>query len=303
MRRHGCAQKRKAFTLVELAVALVIVSLSLGLVLAAAQKVRAVASRTQCASNLRQLSLAAHAYSSDQSALPPGCAYRPAWGRPGADTPGLSWQTAILAYIEQASLAQQASEAIRNDPHGNDPVHEVVLLTRVGLFLCPTEGRDVGGYPDESKWALTSYRGVAGTGVRLDDGVFHPNFAVRLDDITDGTSCTLLIGERPPGPSGDYGGWYAGWGRGNVCPLAQILPVASDPWTDPRARQCPTGAADFRPGRIDSFCDVNHFWSAHTDGSNFAFADGSVRFLRYSATEVLPALATRAGGEVILDSP
>jgi prepilin-type processing-associated H-X9-DG protein len=43
---------------------------------------------------------------------------------------------------------------------------------------------------------------------------------------------------------------------------------------------------------------VFHFWSLHPGGANFAFCDGSVRFLPYSANDILPALATRAGGEV-----
>ena len=46
-------------------------------------------------------------------------------------------------------------------------------------------------------------------------------------------------------------------------------------------------------------CHHHHFWSLHPGGGNFAFADGSVRFLRYSAASVLPALATRAGGETV----
>jgi prepilin-type processing-associated H-X9-DG protein len=46
-------------------------------------------------------------------------------------------------------------------------------------------------------------------------------------------------------------------------------------------------------------CDLFHFWSLHPGGANFAFADGSVRFLTYAADDVLPALATRAGGEAV----
>lgn len=44
-------------------------------------------------------------------------------------------------------------------------------------------------------------------------------------------------------------------------------------------------------------CDVFHFWSPHSSGANFLFADGTVRFLGYDAVDVLPALATRAGGD------
>lgn len=53
------------------------------------------------------------------------------------------------------------------------------------------------------------------------------------------------------------------------------------------------------PGRADNHCDVIYFWSLHRGGANFTFADGSVRFLTYGASSVLPALATRAGGELL----
>lgn len=55
----------------------------------------------------------------------------------------------------------------------------------------------------------------------------------------------------------------------------------------------------FGPGRLTNPCDRLHYWSLHTSGANFAFADGSVHFLRYSARDILPALATRSGGEVV----
>ncbi len=60
-----------------------------------------------------------------------------------------------------------------------------------------------------------------------------------------------------------------------------------------------TGSTRFQQGQLDNMCSVMHFWSLHPGGAHFLFADGSVRFLSYSATEILPALATRAGGEVV----
>lgn len=56
----------------------------------------------------------------------------------------------------------------------------------------------------------------------------------------------------------------------------------------------------FREGDLMNYCDVFHFWSLHSRGANFAFADGSVRFLSYSVDPIFPVLVTRAGREVVL---
>ena len=56
--------------------------------------------------------------------------------------------------------------------------------------------------------------------------------------------------------------------------------------------------AQYGPGNVEKGCDFNHFWSNHTDGANFVFCDGSVRFMPYKAREIMNALATRDGGEV-----
>jgi prepilin-type processing-associated H-X9-DG protein len=61
---------------------------------------------------------------------------------------------------------------------------------------------------------------------------------------------------------------------------------------------CPPGPYAYTDGDLKSVCHAYHFWSRHPGGAHFAFCDGSVKFLRYSADAVLPALATRAGGEV-----
>ncbi len=81
--------------------------------------------------------------------------------------------------------------------------------------------------------------------------------------------------------------------------MAQILPVMSNPHFPYQAVGCTLPFTPLRPGRLDDACDVVHFWSLHTGGANFAFADGSVRFLSYRAADVLPALATTAGREIV----
>ena len=62
---------------------------------------------------------------------------------------------------------------------------------------------------------------------------------------------------------------------------------------------CPPGPYHFVEGRFTEQCDLFHYWSPHPGGANFGFCDGSVRFLAYSADPILPALATRAGGEAV----
>ncbi|MBY0457760.1 MAG: DUF1559 domain-containing protein, partial [Gemmataceae bacterium] len=62
---------------------------------------------------------------------------------------------------------------------------------------------------------------------------------------------------------------------------------------------CTTGPYSFSPPDTKSICTVFRFWSPHPGGSHFLYVDGSVHFLSYAADPVMPALATRSGGEVV----
>lgn len=290
--------KRRAFTLLELLVVIGIVAITLALLLPAVQKVRAAAARVACTSNLRQLALAVHSFAGDaRQALPQGCWY-PFLTREDqlSSQSGISWLTSILPYVEQDELWRLAWEANAQQPSGESDLHFQVKARGVLLFVCTADGRVLGGGIEGRVWGLSSYVGVAGTGVRRNDGVFHKHFPVRVPDILDGTSNTVMIGERPPGPDGLFGGWYAGWGTPSVCSLVQILSGGADTWIAPGVGCFPSFQA-LRPGHFGNLCDVNHFWSMHPGGANFAFADCSVRFLAYAQSGILPDLATRAGGE------
>jgi prepilin-type processing-associated H-X9-DG protein len=288
---------RRGFTLLELLVLIAICCVLMGLTFQAVQMSRDAASRTRCASNLRQVALGVHQYSAAWHRLPNGCAYPylPV-GTSYRLQPGVSWQTNILPYVEQESLWRRAMEANRVDPFGKSSLHEEVRRVPVPVFMCPTDSRDVGGFSSEP-WALTSYVGIAGTHRFRNDGMFHINYKVRFEEVFDGTSNTVMVGERPPGPQGKFGGWYGAWGD-CLCPLAQVLSVGGELHLD-ADRTCPPSDEPLRPGRFESPCDEAHFWSLHAGGANFAFADGSVRFLRYSQSPILRALATRAGGESV----
>jgi prepilin-type processing-associated H-X9-DG protein len=120
-----------------------------------------------------------------------------------------------------------------------------------------------------------------------------------MADITDGTSNTLLVGERMPSRDLEYGWWFAGAGydnsgTGDVVLGARDVGYASDMGCLPTSQW-----VGLRPGRTDVTCDQVHFWSLHSGGANFLFADGSTHFLSYAADSVLTALASRNGAEAV----
>jgi prepilin-type processing-associated H-X9-DG protein len=281
-------------------VVIAIVSIVIALTLAGVQQVRAAASRSECKNRLKQLALAAQNYHTAHHRLPNGCGYPLL--RSEADYKGhcgVSWQTQLLPFVEQEALWQRAWAAHLAAPNGASLEHVAVEQQAVKAFRCPADARAIGQTSDgKIRWGLSNYLGVAGTGKTFDDGVFHSNLVVTFGSITDGTSNTLLIGERPTGPNGFWSAWYANWGLLH-CSSNVILPIRRGDWFPEPAANCRSVTTVFYSGQYDNACHLNHFWSLHPGGANFAFADGSVRFLSYSADAILPALATRAGGEVV----
>lgn len=292
----SCHSPRRGFTLVEALVVIAITALLLGLTAAAIQKARGAAARAQCANNLRQIAVGLTNYQVTHGHFPSGI--RVGKGEPH---PYLSWHARTLPYVEQDATWRQALAAYQARPSDFtiSPPHP--FATVIPVFGCPADSRVASPGLARKRYlaALTSYLGVAGVRHHRRDGLLFLNSAVRPEDIRDGLSNTLLVGERPP--SGDlwYGWWYAGYGSDGQGTADMLLGVRQGAGgTDPYAGGC-TGAGSFHPGKLDIICDVFHFWSLHPGGGHFAFADGSVHFFSYSADAVLPALATRAGGEVV----
>jgi prepilin-type N-terminal cleavage/methylation domain-containing protein/prepilin-type processing-associated H-X9-DG protein len=287
------ALPRRGFTLIELLVVIAIIGILIALILPAVQRIRATALRTECANNLRQIGLGLHHYDDTQGSLPPGVSYRD-----GKDPyPWMSWLTRLLPYMDQGALWKQAEQAYAQDKwFENDPPH-AGLGTVVRAYSCPADSRTSDVFQIGTLTvAFTAYLGVEGRNQIKRDGVLYLDSRVRLTDITDGLSSTLMVGERPPSADGHLGWWYAGWGQSQDGSGDMVLGV--------RERivyySCPPGPSHFGPGRVRSNCDALHFWSLHLgNGANFLFADGSVHFLPYSADPIMPALATRAGGEAV----
>jgi prepilin-type processing-associated H-X9-DG protein len=193
---------------------------------------------------------------------------------------------------------------------------------QVALYTCPSDSRPLTiSYVDGQTIAFTSYLGVSGqtadktppapaTAAR--DGIFFCNSSVRMMDIRDGASNTLLIGERPPSADLLFGWWFAGGGYdGKLEAGDNLLGVreynyarTAIEWTAAAGItpvDCPDTKVNFQLGTIRDTCDQIHFWSVHPGGANFALADGSVRFINYTSDPLMPALASRAGGESVGD--
>lgn len=283
-------RRNPGFTLLELIVVLGIIGVLIGLTVAGVQKARAAAGRVACANNLRQIGLALHHAHDAGGQFPPGT--KP-WD---AHYPHASWITRTLPYLDEApAWADTRADYAVQRVFAGPPVHRN-LARPLRTVLCPSGHKQVGTTDDNVTAAFTYYLGVSGSVGMLSDGVLYRDSTTRFADIADGASNTLLVGERPPTPDNHFGWWYAGVGQ-TLDGSADFLLAAHDTNRTFRAPTCPRGPYAFQSGRPDEMCDAFHFWSPHPGGAHFAFADGSVRFLRYTADDVLPALATRAGGE------
>jgi prepilin-type N-terminal cleavage/methylation domain-containing protein/prepilin-type processing-associated H-X9-DG protein len=289
---------RPAFTLIELLVVIGIISILMSLLLPAVQKVRAAAARVKCQNNLKQVALALHNYHDQFNGFPPG--HRSLFN---ADRrPFTGWPLDTLPFVEQPALYANAITTFQTTPWPfKNPPH-FGLTTIVPIYICPSDDRVTSlQFAARSKFnvAFTSYLGVSGKTTAARDGILFQNSHTRLIDVSDGTSNTLLLGERPPSADFQFGWWYAGVGQRLSGSGDMILGVREPNLQLVTTGSCPPGSYPFMPGRFNNQCDMFHFWSPHPGGANFAFADGSIHFLSYSANAIMPALASRAGGEVV----
>jgi prepilin-type N-terminal cleavage/methylation domain-containing protein len=294
---RGLRPSRRAFTLVEILVVISAISVLLSLSIPAVQRVRAAADRLRCSNNLRQIGLALHSSHDTNDSFPSGYYSRqssPAYWK-------MSWRAGILPELEQDSLWREVVEdyARQPNPHLPSRPHRAVSAL-LAVFHCPSDPRlskthSAPGFP-QMQFGFSSYLGVSGASSRSADGTFYRDSHVRLTDLTDGTSNTLIVGERPPSSDFRLGWWYAGIGFDGQGGGDGVLGAAESSGS---LRPCPPGTAVYRAGRFDEYCDAAHFWSPHPNGALFLRGDASVTLIPYTAAAILPALASRAGGEVV----
>ena len=348
--------RRRAFTLIELLVVIAIIAVLIGLLLPAVQKVREAALRTRCSNNMKQIGLALHNYHDTNGYFPLGVqsGQAPLYRPPNFYHCYWSWMAEMLAYIEGGNEFRVADNWAHNNnawPWGNvligpGPANtpNPVLGKYMSIYSCPMDPRKpidnnlpVTGVNGDI--AFTMYLGVHGThggwnqppyggGGALGytptrNGILNscgdpvkPLLKVKILDITDGSSNTLMVGERPPSIDLNYGWWFAGAGydgssiRGTAGTMDVLLGSrdreATFNITDYNGNPvtCAQTFVGLKQGDIINPCHQAHFWSFHSGGANFLLGDGSVRFLSYSIdpgsgdTDLFVALCTRNGGEV-----
>jgi prepilin-type processing-associated H-X9-DG protein len=227
----------------------------------------------------------------------------------------------IMPYVEQDNLYNEAYDWSSSDskypgqfrfwpwgafwltpPTPPNPALGVLVKT----WTCPADSRTLQASfvsdPFDFKVAFTAYEGVSGTNGSKQDGILYYMSNVRIIDIVngDGTANTLMVGERPPSADLDFGWWFAGGGYDNLGTGDVVLGSRDYAYAD--SLGCDHRYVAFQQGKVTEPCDQVHFWSLHSGGANFLFGDAHVQFLSYSADRVLPALATKAGGEVVSGS-
>jgi len=290
------------FTLIELLVVIAIIGILMALLLPAVQKIREAAARMQCSNNLHQIGLALHNYHDAARSFPPG--YVSGFTSAGDDTgPGWGWAALILPQMEQQPLYNSLQLAL--------PIEAPANAGRVAVikpYVCPSDtapptwtvtkydvaGNPVGAICDVASANYVGVFGITEPGVD-GEGVFSRNSAIRIADITDGTSQTLTVGERSFR-------WATATWVGAVTG-ASMVPAPGSPappgfWNSSGTVLGHTFEGTGGPGSPGT--EVNGFTSRHPQGANFVFADGHVQFLPASMNhQVYEALSTRAGGETV----
>jgi prepilin-type N-terminal cleavage/methylation domain-containing protein/prepilin-type processing-associated H-X9-DG protein len=294
---------RLGFTLIELLVVIAIIAILIGLLLPAVQKVREAAARTQCVNNMKQVGLALHNYHDANQKFPPG--YVSAYDATGNDTgPGWGWAAHVLPQMEQDNLFRQIDLKQPIEAAANAQARIVIVKS----FLCPSDTPPQQAFPVGPRSAsgqLTSttctvapanYVGNFGVGEPgVDgDGLFYRNSTVRIGDITDGTSSTLMVGER------SFQFAEATWVGSVTGTNHAPAPGSSLLYGEPAAANFVLGHTGETYQGPANPQETNHFSARHTGGGNFVFADGHVAYLSRSTTyATYKALSTRAKGEVI----
>ena len=311
----------RGYTLLELLVVTAIIGVLLALLLPAVNAAREAARRSACSQRLSQLILGVQQYETAHTVYPPGVMNPQG---PIASAPRgyhHNWIGLILPHLEQRPLAKHIDRRVGVYHPANVPVR----LLQISLLRCPSSSATGPGYSD--------YVGIhSSTEAPIDtnnNGVFFLNSRLRYEQIVDGTSGTLFLGEKqteildlgwlsgtratlrntgsPSSALRNLGGGVQ-TGASASGPPADLDPLVEPTWDDPLLLPRLFGVYADRTFSGDTTESKSTFTlptrpelavgglgSNHPGGSQFAFGDGSVRYLSASIEPtVLADLAERA---------
>jgi prepilin-type N-terminal cleavage/methylation domain-containing protein/prepilin-type processing-associated H-X9-DG protein len=339
--RPDRAARPAGFTLIELLVVIAIIAILISLLLPAIQKVIAAAQVSQCQNNLKQLALACHQYHDVNESFPAGYVFSSYWS---GNWPGVAsnWTVALLPFIEQ--------DARYNLYVVNGPLLAATLspgwftlaaggldswtASVIKILICPSDVMPGWGpYNQDPATLVSPYGpdGISSYGANMGvapwgpfphfppptEGVFYDGSQTRIADITDGSSNTILLGERSyfepnSAPNQNWsrtqvggfsmstvGSWCANDSslllRATTVGINYRLPTD---WPSPFGNN----TALRKQKMSQKLARLIGYGSLHLGGANFAFSDGSVRFISDKLTPItLSYISTRAGGEVITE--
>ena len=304
--------RRRAFTLIELLVVIAIIAILIALLLPAVQQAREAARRSTCKSNMKQMGIALHAYHDTFGAFPSGWIGVAGGGPDPEGENGFGWGAMILPYIDQGSLYGQLNFNRPIDDGTATSGNRSHLDSVLAVWQCPSDPKPPTFQTEDRnavnvERATANYVGVFGT-IELDEcenppgtapvtaqgqcvsnGVFYHNSRVKMRDIKDGTSMTMLAGERTTvelDEDGDGVGdemFYGTWS--GALPEVEEEPARI------------IGHAEHPP---NMGLHAEDFGSHHEGGAHFLMADGQVRFISESLDKnIFQAIATRAGKETV----
>ncbi len=328
-------KRRSGFTLIELLVVIAIIAILIGLLVPAVQQVRQAAARSTCQNNLKQICLALHSYHDTYKAFPVGqynddnrnwgwmCAILPYMDqKPLYDLLMAGQGTTFLLFIPGGGLntfpGQTPGFNVDNfNTTGGTPGGCIVNTTAGGgaattviqLFMCPS---DVWNKNNDNGMAKTNYLACMGSdtsggnwaswtnpnggtmnGILRQSNNNNQTWTTSITQISDGTSNTVIVGEVTANLNNyleSNGGWIPIWAGGNPSHQGQGAQHNYFRLMDVNY------PLNLKTGANADRC----FGSQHTNGANFVFADGSVRFISEGvAGPVYQAAGTRNGREPV----